>query len=65
LKSGFEFYEWWGPPNIIPYLIGFAADVLLGLPPDPIFYVAIALQWAILGVLFADLYTKYIRPQRF
>jgi uncharacterized protein YebE (UPF0316 family) len=63
LKSGVEFYNWWLIPNIVPYLIGFGADVVLGIPPDPIFYVAIVLQWALLGVLFGDLYTKYVQPQ--
>lgn len=63
MKSGGAFYEWWLLPNIIPYLMGYAADAVLRIPPDPVFYGAIVLQWATLGVLFGDLYIKYVRPQ--
>ena len=62
MQFGTGFYEWWLLPNIVPYLISFGADFALRISPEPVFYGALVLQWAILGVLFGDLYAKYVRP---
>jgi hypothetical protein len=62
--SGFkDWWDWWLILNIVPFLFAFAANFIVRLPGDPAFYAAIVVQWGLLGVLFGDLYIKYVRPQ--
>ena len=59
--SGSEYPSWWLILNIVPYLVAFGADVVLELAPDPVFYLGIAVQWGTIGILIADVFTKYRR----
>ena len=64
LMSVNKFYGWVGVLNIVPYLVSFGADMVLGMPPDPVYYFGIAVQWTIIGIGIADLYTTRRVPRR-
>jgi hypothetical protein len=59
--AGSEYPSWWLILNTVPYLVAFGADVVLGLAPDPVFYLGIAVQWGIIGILITELFIKYRR----
>ncbi len=58
-----EFPSWWLLLNVIPYLFGFAIDMVGNLSPEWGFYFGLICQWSFLGYLVGTYYEKRIRRQ--
>ena len=58
---GPEFVSWWLILNTVPYLLGFAVDLVAHQSPELGFYGGLAFQWFLLGYLVGDITTNRMK----